>query len=85
MLPFNFNFFLDEPLENEDNIAPAGTEMANALAEAKRAAGPEIINTTLVIPIFLIIAFAILFFYMRGRNRKISPATESLVESQPIL
>jgi MFS family permease len=49
--------------------APAGTDMAIALNEAKKAAGPEIINTTLVIPIILIVAFKILFFYMRGRTK----------------
>lgn len=49
--------------------APAGSEMANALAEAKKTAGPDIINTTLVIPIVLIVAFAILFAYMRGRKK----------------
>jgi hypothetical protein len=49
--------------------AAPGTEMANALDDAKRAAGPEIINATLTIPIILIVAFAILFFYMRGRKK----------------
>jgi MFS family permease len=63
----------------------ATPEMVAALNEAKRAAGPEIINTTLVIPIILIIAFAILFFYMRGRNNQLSPAADLKVERQPIL
>jgi MFS family permease len=49
--------------------APAGSEMANALAEAKKAAGPQILDTTLVIPIILVVAFAILVFYMRGRKK----------------
>ncbi len=49
--------------------APAGSEMANLLAEAKKTAGPDIINTTLVIPIVLIVAFAILFVYMRGKKK----------------
>src|SRR5215203_4027928 len=56
------------------NTAPPGSEMANALNEAKKAAGPEILNATLVIPIILIVAFTILNFYMRGRkeqNRKV--------------
>jgi len=66
--------------------APTATpEMANALNDAKRLAGPEIINATLIIPIVLIIAFAILLFYMRGRSKKISPLTEQKVETQPIL
>lgn len=48
--------------------APAGSDMANALATAKTAAGPEIINATLVIPIILTLAFAALYFYMRGKK-----------------
>ena len=50
------------------NSAASGTEMSNALNEAKKAAGPEIINETLIIPIILIIAFTGLFFYMRNRK-----------------
>ncbi len=46
----------------------ATPEMANALMEAKKAAGPEIINATLVIPIILTVAFAGLFIYMRSRK-----------------
>lgn len=49
--------------------APPGSEMAKALAQAKTAAGPEIINATMVIPIILSIAFAGLYLYMRGRPR----------------
>ncbi len=51
------------------NAAPAGSEMAGALAEAKKAAGPEILNATLVIPIILAVAFAGLVIYMRGRKK----------------
>jgi MFS family permease len=51
------------------NSAAAGTEMANALSEAKKAAGPEIINATLVIPIILSVAFAGLVIFMRNRKR----------------
>jgi uncharacterized membrane-anchored protein len=66
--------------------APTATaEMASALNRAKAEAGPEIINVTLIIPIILVIAFAILFFYMRGRAKQLSPAAELKVESQPIL
>lgn len=54
------------------NDAPAGSEMAIALSEAKKAAGPEIINATLVIPIILTVAFALLFVYMRNK-KKASP------------
>jgi len=63
----------------------AGSQMATALDEAKKAAGPEIINATLIIPLCLIVAFTILFFYMKGRNKKISPATENIIETQPLL
>lgn len=51
------------------NDAAAGTDFANTLNEAKKAAGPEIINATLIIPIVLIVAFSALFFYMRGRKK----------------
>ena len=49
--------------------AAPGTEMANNLAAAKVTAGPEIINATLVIPIILTVAFAGLYFYMRGKSK----------------
>ena len=49
--------------------APAGSDMANALAQAKTAAGPEIINATMVIPVILSFAFAGLYMYMRGRQK----------------
>ena len=49
--------------------AAPGTEMANAYAAARSAAGPEILNATLVIPMILIVAFAGLFVYMRGRAK----------------
>ena len=51
------------------NEAPPGSEFANVLAEAKKAAGPEVINFTLIIPIILIFAFAGLTIYMRGRKK----------------
>ena len=49
--------------------ADATPAMASALMEAKKAAGPEIINATLVIPVVLIVAFTGLFFYMRSRKQ----------------
>lgn len=49
--------------------APAGSEFANVLNEAKKAAGPEVINFTMIIPIILIFAFAGLTIYMRGRKK----------------
>jgi len=51
------------------NSAEASEEMKTALAEANKAAGPEIINTTLVIPLILIVAFAGLYIYMRGKKK----------------
>jgi MFS family permease len=51
------------------NAAPAGSDMAITLFEAKKAAGPAIINFTLMIPLILIVAFAGLNFYMRGRKK----------------
>ncbi|HVM87128.1 MAG TPA: MFS transporter [Puia sp.] len=53
------------------NSAPAGSDLANALNDAKKAAGPEIINVTLIIPIILIVAFTGLYFYMRGRKKPV--------------
>jgi MFS family permease len=65
--------------------AASGTPEAAALDEAKKAAGPEILNATMIIPIILIIAFTILLFYMRGRGKKISQRAEVRVETQPQL
>ncbi len=50
--------------------SPEATEtMKAALAEANKTAGPEIINTTLVIPVILVAAFAGLYFYMRSKKK----------------
>jgi hypothetical protein len=51
------------------NSSIATAEMKAALADANKAAGPEIINTTLIIPIVLILAFAGLFIYMRNKKK----------------
>jgi hypothetical protein len=59
------------------NKAASGSEMANALFEAKKAVGPAIINFTMMIPICLIVAFAGLNLYMRGRKRPDILATAS--------
>ncbi|MBO9596100.1 MAG: MFS transporter [Niabella sp.] len=56
------------------NAPEATLEMKTALAEANKAAGPEIINTTLVIPIVLIVAFIGLNIYMRNRSKKLQAA-----------
>ena len=53
----------------EYNSAPGGSEMAMALSQAKSAAGPEILQATLIIPIILIIAFTGLVIYMRTRKK----------------
>ncbi len=50
------------------NAAP-GTSMAAALAQAKSQAGPDVLSTTLVIPVVLIVAFGGLVLYMRGRKK----------------
>lgn len=49
--------------------AAAGSELANTYNEAKKGAGPEIINVTMVIPIILIVAFLLLNLYMRSRGK----------------
>jgi MFS family permease len=46
-----------------------GTEMAVNYSMARNAAGPEIINATLIIPIILIGAFLFLVIYMRKRKK----------------
>ncbi|MBS1918797.1 MAG: MFS transporter [Bacteroidetes bacterium] len=51
------------------NSVDATDKMKQALSEANKAAGPEIINTTLIIPLILIVAFAGLYLYMRGRKK----------------
>ncbi len=50
------------------NAAPADSEMGRALFDAKRAAGPEILDTTLIIPIILVVAFTGLVIYMRKKK-----------------
>lgn len=54
------------------NHLPEGTPVAQATAgqlnEAKKLAGPEVLNVTLLIPVFLIVAFTILFLYMRKKR-----------------
>ncbi|CAN5673100.1 MFS transporter [soil metagenome] len=60
--------------------AAASPEMANLLNEAKKAAGPEIINATLIIPIVLIVAFAGLLIYMRSKKQQhLQPLSNSIV------
>lgn len=54
---------------------PAGSDLATfsdqaTLTAAKTAAGPEIINATLIIPIVLTAAFIGLYFYMRNKPKQ---------------
>ena len=51
------------------NSAEADAGMKAALGEANKAAGPEILNATLFIPIILIVAFSGLFLYMRNKKK----------------
>ena len=51
--------------------AAPGSEMANVYAQATTAAGPHVIEVTLIIPIILTIAFAGLVFYMRSRKKPV--------------
>ena len=57
--------------EKLPQVTANASDAAAALNEAKKAAGPEIINVTLIIPIVLIAAFIVLNFYMRGRKKKV--------------
>lgn len=61
------------------NAAPGGSDMANTLNQAKALAGPHIINATLIIPLILIAAFAILFVYMRSRNARPLPVAGTAI------
>ncbi|MBI1341758.1 MAG: MFS transporter [Terrimonas sp.] len=58
------------------NSAEATAEMKDALNAANKAAGPEIINTTLIIPIILIVAFTGLLIYMRGKKKVVLQAAQ---------
>ncbi|HWK03388.1 MAG TPA: MFS transporter [Puia sp.] len=49
--------------------AAAGTELSQAFNNARSAAGPEVLNTTMIIPIILTVAFAGLVYYMRKRKK----------------
>lgn len=51
------------------NAAAGDSAMGIALGEAKKAAGPEVLNATLIIPIVLSVAFVGLVIYMRGKKK----------------
>ena len=55
-------------LKAYQSAVPGSTEAA-AFGQAQLVAGPEIIKTTLVIPILLIVAFGGLVFYIRNKKR----------------
>lgn len=63
-----------DKLVNDKLATITSTDAAAALNEAKKAAGPEIINVTMIIPIVLIVAFIGLNLYMRGRGKKVLQA-----------
>ena len=48
--------------------AASGSDLAKVYDAARSAAGPEVLNTTLIIPIALIVAFAGLVIYMRNKK-----------------
>lgn len=48
--------------------AASGSNMATVFASAKTAAGPAVINVTLIIPVILTVAFAGLTIYMKQRK-----------------
>ena len=56
------------------NAPEATQEMKDALGAANKAAGPEIINATLIIPIILIVAFMGLYLYMRNKKKVVLTA-----------
>lgn len=58
--------------------APAGSDMARAFDSARSAAGPEVLNTTLIIPVVLIMAFIGLVVYMRARKKTASLGAVSI-------
>lgn len=49
--------------------AAPGTAMAKAFDNARSSAGPEVLSTTLIIPIVLIVAFAGLVYYMQTKHK----------------
>ncbi|QCR22024.1 sugar MFS transporter [Pontibacter sp. SGAir0037] len=60
----------------EDYVkATEGSVMAEALNNARNLAGPEVLQATLMIPIFLTFAFGGLFLYMRSRKNKVMNKT----------
>lgn len=50
--------------------APDGSAMSAALSNAKNLAGPDVLQTTLIIPLILIVAFSGLVIYMKKRTKR---------------
>lgn len=61
--------YYQELVESKLPAGISGTDKTALIEEAKRAAGPEIINVTLIIPIMLVVAFTGLVIYMKNRKR----------------
>ena len=59
--------------------AAPGSNEANLYGEAKKAAGPEIINATLIIPLILIVCFIGLNLYMRNRKKRGVATSDSFI------
>src|SRR5690606_1902825 len=51
--------------------APEGSPEAIAYAQAQLMAGPQVIQVTMLIPVLLTIAFALLYLYMRKKSSKV--------------
>jgi MFS family permease len=51
--------------------AAPGTPMAQALDQAKNASAPDVLHTTFIIPIILIVAFGGLVFYMNAKRKAV--------------
>jgi MFS family permease len=54
---------------DEYRSAAAGSDLGRAFNDARSAAGPQVLQTTMIIPLFLILAFAGLVLYMRNRKK----------------
>lgn len=52
--------------------APAGSIMATEFSTAKNQAGPQVLQTTMIIPVILICAFAALVIYKRRQAKQVA-------------
>jgi MFS family permease len=66
--------YYQELVESKLPSGISETEKTALIEEAKRAAGPEIINVTLIIPIMLVVAFTGLVIYMKNRKKTAAAA-----------